>query len=71
MAYEQRENSGLLARNKRRRPNSRDPEFTGTLNVEGVEYFINAWVKEGQYGKFFSISIKRKGAPAHHQEEHR
>ena len=36
------------------------PDYTGTINVDGVEYFLNAWLKEGKKGKFFSGSIKRK-----------
>jgi hypothetical protein len=56
-------NRGILGRNRKRRPNSKDPEYAGTLNVDGVEYFLNAWVKEGKYGKFFSVSVKRKAWP--------
>ena len=36
-------------------------EYTGTLNVDGVEFFMDAWVKESRAGKkFFSGKIKRK-----------
>jgi hypothetical protein len=45
------------------RPSDRHPEYTGTLNVEGTEYWINAWVKTSKNGvKFFSGSIKEKTA---------
>jgi hypothetical protein len=56
---------GLLARNKRRRPEQR-PEVTGELDVEGVKYFLNAWVRDGWYGKFFQCRDQmqgRSGAP--------
>lgn len=33
------------------------PEYTGTVNVEGKEYTISLWIKEGKSGKFFSGSI--------------
>ena len=33
------------------------PEYTGTINVEGKEYSISLWIKEGKAGKFFSGSI--------------
>lgn len=41
----------------------RHPPYSGTINVDGVEYFIDAWVKpstkfEGE--KFLSFSVKRK-----------
>jgi hypothetical protein len=54
-------NRWILSRNDRRR-NDKDAEFTGTINVEGVEYWLNAWVQEKKdgSGKFFSGSIKRK-----------
>lgn len=38
------------------------PDLTGTINVEGVEYYLNAWTKEGKKGKFISGSIKLKEA---------
>lgn len=56
-------NSGILGRNKRRRDGSKDPEFSGQCEVGGVEYWINAWVRESRKpegGKFFSLSFKPK-----------
>lgn len=52
-------NRGLLFKNDRKTKDTQ-PGYTGTLNVDGVEYFLDAWVKEGQKGKFFSVSVKRK-----------
>ena len=40
------------------------PGYTGSINVDGVEYYLDAWVKDGKSGKFFSGSIKRKDAKA-------
>ena len=41
----------------------KDPQYTGTVNVEGVDYFIDLWVKESAKTgkKFFSGKVKRKG----------
>ena len=33
---------------------------TGTLNVGGVEYFMDGWLKQGKKGAFLSGKIKRK-----------
>ena len=58
-------NSGLLARNERKQSDTH-PDFTGTINVDGVDYWLSAWVKEGREGskmagkKFFSLSVKAK-----------
>ena len=38
-----------------------DPDFNGTLNVGGVEYWIFAWKKTSKGGnKFLSLSIRQK-----------
>ena len=52
-------NRGALFRNDRKTKDTQ-PTHTGSLNVDGVEYFLDAWVKEGKSGKFFSVSVKRK-----------
>jgi hypothetical protein len=40
--------------------NDKRPDRTGTLNVDGVEYFIDGWIKQGKKGPFLSGKIKRK-----------
>jgi hypothetical protein len=63
MAWETKNNSGSLFRNNRKeQPNH--PDHTGTALIDGVEYFINAWVKEGKNGKYFSFSFRPKNPPA-------
>lgn len=60
MPYDEN-NSGTLGRNKKKtEPNH--PDHTGTLKIDGVEYWINAWVKENKTTKekFFSLSVKEK-----------
>jgi hypothetical protein len=54
-------NTGILFRNDRRE-NERQPEFTGTINVDGIEYWLSAWVKASKKDgrKFFSLAIKPK-----------
>lgn len=58
-------NSGLLSRNDRKeQPNH--PDFKGQINVAGVDYWLSGWVKERKdgSGKFFSLSVTPKDAPA-------
>lgn len=59
MAYEQRDNSGTLFRNDRKeQPNHAD--YQGECMVDGNLYYMNAWLKEGKNGKFFSFSFRPK-----------
>lgn len=60
-------NSGILCKNDRKeQPNH--PDYNGSVNVDGVEYWLSAWVKDGKPGskmagrKFFSLSLKPKDA---------
>lgn len=53
-------NRGVLFKNNKQRAGKNDAEYQGNLNVDGVDYWINAWVKDGSKGKFFSLSVKPK-----------
>jgi hypothetical protein len=57
-----RDLSGILGKNTRKTQDNH-PEYSGNCLINGVEYWISAWVKEGQYGKFFSLSFKPKIQP--------
>ena len=61
-------NSGILSRNKNRKTD-RHPEFTGSAEVGGQEFWLSAWIKEGQHGKFFSLSFQPKDAQKSAGEE--
>ena len=58
MAYD-RTNTGTLGRNKRKE-SEKHPSHTGTINVDGQEFWLSAWVKEKDGEKFFSLAIKPK-----------
>jgi len=58
-------NSGMLARNDRKE-SEKHPDFKGSINVDGKDYWVSAWVKEGKPGgkmegrKYFSLSVTPK-----------
>lgn len=58
-------NTGMMMRN-RNRETEKHPEFTGSINIDGVEYWLSAWVNTGKDGskiqgqKYFSLKFKPK-----------
>lgn len=59
---EKRDNSGILYKNPDKAPDNKFPEYKGEATIDGKDYWISAWVKEGAKGKFFSIAYKPKQA---------
>lgn len=54
-------NRGILSKNDRK-TTDKHPDITGSVNVEGVEYFLDGWQKKRQSDgrPFYSLSVKRK-----------
>ena len=53
-------NKGALFANKRREKQTQ-PNATGTVNIEGVEYYVDAWTNTSEAGqKYQSLKFKRK-----------
>ena len=64
MADKQYDNSGILFRNDDKEPgNAKDRDYKGECTVNGVEYWMSGWIKEGKKGKFMTFSFKAKDAP--------
>jgi hypothetical protein len=65
MAEYDNTNKGMLTKNDQG-DNPKRPNMRGSLNVDGVEYWISAWTRTGGEGtklageKFLSLSIERK-----------
>jgi len=54
-------NKGTIVKNKRKKTSSH-PEYSGSVNVDGKEFWLSAWVKtNGSTGeKFFSLALQPK-----------
>ena len=55
-------NSGILSRNDKRQ-SDKHPEFNGSAEVDGVEYWLAAWVNEKDGRKYFRLKFEPKDAP--------
>src|SRR5262249_51701846 len=56
-------NRGALFRNDDKDPSDdKDRDYSGTLNIEGAEYWISGWVRISKKNgrKFLSLSVKPK-----------
>jgi hypothetical protein len=68
MAEYDNTNRGVLFKNNRK-ADEKHADYTGTLNIAGVDHWISAWVRESAKGKFFSLSIKPKNGTAERPEQ--
>lgn len=62
-------NSGILTANTRQRDGKQDPTHQGSINIDGKEYWLSAWVNTGKEGgklagqRYFSIKARPKDQP--------
>lgn len=52
-------NRGALFKNDRKEKDTH-ADYRGSINVNGVDHWLDAWIKQGKNGKFMSLSIKPK-----------
>jgi uncharacterized protein (DUF736 family) len=57
-------NRGSLFKNDRK-DDAKFPDYKGSINVDGIDYWLSAWIKVSKDGnKFMSLSVKNKNADA-------
>lgn len=66
-------NSGILTKNDKG-DNPKRPDYRGSINVDGKEYWISGWIKDGREGtklagqKYMSLSFEPKEVPPAQQQ---
>jgi len=59
-----RTNTGIISKNDRKETDTH-PDIRGSINIDGVEFWLDGWLKtrnDGS-GRFYSLRAKRKDAP--------
>jgi len=52
-------NRGVLFKNDRKE-SDKHPDYRGQINVNGEEFWLSAWIKSSEKGKFMSLSVQPK-----------
>lgn len=59
-------NRGAIWKNNKKEKDTH-PDFTGSLNVNGVDYWVNAWRRKddaGEKAPALSFTVREKDAPS-------
>ena len=63
-------NRGALFKSDRKTKDT-DRDYSGSINVDGHDYWLYGWIKDGRSGKFLSLAIKRKDGQAEQKPQQR
>jgi len=58
---EKKNNSGVLFKSDKKET-ANHPDYRGNITVDGVDYWLSAWIKEGKSGKFMGLAVNPKDA---------
>ena len=56
---DKKDNSGVLFSNDKR-DTERAPHYKGNITVDGKDYWLSAWIKQGKSGKFMGLAVSPK-----------
>lgn len=51
--------SGVLFKNDKG-DNEKRPDYKGSAEIEGIHYWVSAWIRDGAKGKFMSMKYEAK-----------
>jgi len=52
-------NRGVLFKNQNKEKETHS-DYNGTININGKDHYLNAWIKEGKGGKFMGLALSPK-----------
>jgi hypothetical protein len=55
------DNSGALFKNDRK-DGEKDRDYSGSITIDGREYWLSGWIKQGKQAKFIGLTAKPKDA---------
>jgi hypothetical protein len=61
MAYEKKDNTGAIFKNDKKTTESH-PDRKGDCLIDGKEYWVAGWLKDGKNGQFLSLAFTAKDA---------
>lgn len=60
MAYEHKDMSGTIFKNRHKSEGDKRPDYRGEIMVRGELLEIALWIKDGAKGKFFSAKVQER-----------
>lgn len=51
--------TGVLFKNDKG-DNEKRPDYKGSAEIEGIHYWVSAWIRDGAKGKFMSMKYEKK-----------
>ena len=60
MEYDKTDKGSLFTNDKKE--TEKHPDYKGNITVNGQDYWLSAWIKEGKSGKFMGLAVNPKDA---------